>query len=64
MMKKFGVNSTRSEKSGPKIKKGIALRKSKIITCECGAKLEKCCDNDLTCEISVLKCPKCGRDVS
>lgn len=67
MLKKFGINSTRAEKSGPSVKRGIAVPSptvhSKIVTCECGAKLKKSCANEMICEISALTCPKCGREV-
>ena len=69
MMKKIGINTTRFEKNTPPIKWGIAASKvsrfSKRVTCpSCGAKLEKCCDNEMVCEISTVKCPKCGAEVS
>ena len=69
MMKKVGVNTTRFEKNGPAVKKGISVPKaerfSKRVVCpSCGARLEKTCDNEMLCEISTVKCPKCGADVA
>lgn len=66
MIIKKGVNETRAEKSGPTVKKGITAKDKyrKIIKCACGAMLEKCCKDELTCEVSVVMCPKCGAQVS
>jgi hypothetical protein len=67
MLTKFGVNSVCAKKSGPTVKKSIAKpgsRKfSRVVTCECGARLEKTCENEMVCEIAALACPKCGREV-
>lgn len=67
MLKKFGINTVSSKKSGPTVKKAIALPAShkfrKVIHCECGAKLSKCCDDEKMCERSFACCPKCGREV-
>jgi hypothetical protein len=69
MLVKKGVNTTREEKSGPTVKEGIASTSrnkfKRIVTCShCKTKLEKCCDNEMVCEISILKCPRCGANVS
>ena len=69
MMKKIGINTTRFEKSGPTVKKGVAAPKegrfTKRVVCpECGANLEKSCDNEMFCDISTVKCPKCGADLN
>lgn len=65
MMKKFGVNETRAEKRGPVVKDAVASksRHVKVVTCECGTRLEKSCPDELACELSSLKCPKCGKEV-
>ena len=69
MLVKKGVNTTREEKNGPTVRSGISSNKGKgrfrrTITCSnCNAKLEKCCENEMFCEISVLKCPRCGAKV-
>ena len=63
MLKKFGVNSTRAEKSGPTVKSGISGPTKRIITCACGRKFEKACPNELVCEISSFTCPHCGKTV-
>lgn len=66
MMEKFGVNSTREEKSGPVIKNAIKTDDEsyeKIVICSCGKKFVKKCPNKDVCEISVLKCPHCGADL-
>lgn len=65
-MVKRGINETRAEKSGPTVKKGITResKDKKIIKCACGAVLEKSCPDPLTCEISSVTCPNCGRSVS
>ena len=65
MMLKKGINSTREEKRGPTVKSGIAAAHKKVVRCgNCNAVLEKSCSNSLVCEVSSLKCPKCGAMVS
>lgn len=65
MLKKFGVNTTRALKSGPVVKDAVEEKDhSKVVTCSCGAKLEKRCRNEYVCETSVMRCPKCGAKVS
>jgi len=69
MIVKRGINTTREEKSGPTVRKGIASSSKnkfrKIVTCSnCKTKLEKSCENEMFCEISVLKCPRCGAIVN
>ena len=64
MLKKFGVNSTREEKSGPVVKCGISKKVRKTITCACGKKFEKECPSEAFCEISSFTCPYCGREIS
>lgn len=63
-MIKTGVNNTRAEKAGPIVRKGIGNSVKKVVTCSvCKCKLEKSCPNEMLCEVSVLKCPKCGTEV-
>ena len=65
MMKKIGINTTRAQKQGPTQKNAIGKKVcKKVITCSCGAKLEKACENEYVCDVSVLTCPKCGKKVS
>jgi uncharacterized protein (UPF0212 family) len=67
VLRKFGVTTTRSLKSGPVVKDAVDERDddhSKVVTCSCGAKLEKRCRNEYVCETSVMRCPKCGAKVS
>jgi len=64
MLKKFGVNSTRSEKNGPVVKNAIEEKRAeKIVVCGCGKKFIKSCPNKDVCDISILKCPHCGADI-
>lgn len=64
MLVKNGINTTRAQKDGPTMRKGIVGSVKKIVTCSvCKCKLEKSCPNEMMCEISILKCPKCGSDV-
>lgn len=66
MLEKFGVNSTRAEKSGPTVKNGIKMEDEtyqKIVLCSCGKKFVKSCPNKDVCDISILKCPHCGNDI-
>lgn len=68
MLTKKGINTVRAEKSGPNVKQGIAMqsnkRYKKVVTCSnCSAKLEKDCPSELDCDISQLKCPRCGNPV-
>lgn len=66
MLTKTGVNSTRSQKCGPTVREGVKAGKAfkKVVKCAvCNAKLEKSCSNEMVCEISTLKCPRCGTDV-
>lgn len=64
MMNKFGINSTRAEKSGPVVKDAIIeQRAEKIVVCSCGKKFIKSCPNQDVCDISILKCPHCGADI-
>jgi len=58
MMKKFGVNSTRAEKRGPVVKKGIGFQK--LVTCSCGKKFMKSCSDQGLCEATAHTCPYCG----
>lgn len=66
MMVKKGINSTRAEKQGPTVKQGIDSKgHKKTVRCpNCKSVLEKCCSNELVCEISIMTCPKCGNKVS
>jgi hypothetical protein len=69
MMLKRGVNTTREEKNGPTVRRGISSpakrRFRKVLTCpNCKTRLEKFCENEMFCEISSLKCPRCGEIVS
>lgn len=68
MLKKIGINTTRTLKNGPNVKNGINKdnkdKFKKVVTCSCGAKLEKACENEYVCDISVLVCPKCGKPIS
>jgi uncharacterized protein (UPF0212 family) len=66
MLKKFGITTTRALKSGPVVKDAAAQEEdhSKMVTCSCGAKLEKRCRNKYVCDVSVMRCPKCGAKVS
>jgi hypothetical protein len=67
MLKKIGINTTRQQKQGPNIKDGIpkkAARFKKIVTCACGCKMEKSCENEWVCDITNLLCPKCGEVIS
>lgn len=63
MMTKRGINETKAEKTGPTVKQGItsSKRHKKVLKCACGALLEKECGDALTCEVSSVKCPKCGK---
>lgn len=64
MMEKFGVNSTRAEKTGPVVKNAIEEKRAeKIVTCKCGKTFVKSCPNEDVCAISVLTCPHCGADI-
>jgi len=61
MLTKFGINNTRSEKSTPTVKNGAF---KKIVACKaCGCKCEKSCPSEELCDMSVLKCPKCGQEI-
>lgn len=69
MLLKKGINTSYEKKTGPNVKEGIATPKDKkhtrsVVCSGCGARLEKQCHNEMMCEISVLKCPKCGASVS
>jgi hypothetical protein len=65
MLKKIGINTSRAKKNGPNVKDGISRKKfAKVVVCSCGAKLEKSCENEYVCDISVLLCPKCGKQIS
>ncbi len=65
MMKKIGINTTRTQKAGPKVRNGIEKKVfSKVVTCSCGCKVEKSCPNEYVCDISELVCPKCGKKIS
>lgn len=61
MMKKFGVNTTRAEKRGPVVKKGISFQK--MVACSCGKKFLKTCSNEEICDITVHTCPFCGATI-
>lgn len=66
MLKKYGINTTRAEKNGPTVRRGIAVEKGKFVrtlSCPCGAKLEKTCESEALCEITPARCPKCGRKI-
>ena len=66
MLVKRGINSTRAEKTGPTVKQGISAKThKKIVRCSsCNSVLEKTCSDALVCEISSMKCPKCGELVT
>lgn len=66
MLFKKGINTTREEKTGPTVKQGITTQAhKKVVKCpNCKAVLEKSCSSAMVCEISTMKCPKCGTMVS
>lgn len=64
MLKKFGINSTRAEKTGPTVKQGLTAGSFKrMITCSCGKKFEKACPSEMACDISMFTCPHCGSTI-
>lgn len=61
MLKKFGINTTRAEKTGPKVKQGITTASfTRVVTCSCGKKFEKSCPSEMACDITMFTCPHCG----
>lgn len=60
MLTKFGVNNTRSQKVSPPVRGPF----KKLVVCKyCGCKCEKTCLTEELCDLSVLKCPKCGKEI-
>jgi len=44
----------------PEPNKPQGERHSKIVKCDCGTKFVKSCPSKEVCDISKVKCPKCG----
>jgi len=66
MLKKFGVNTTRAEKTGPTVKNAIKVEEEaveRLVVCSCGKKFMKKCANKDLCDISVFTCPYCGASI-
>ena len=62
MMKKYGVNNTRAEKSGPTVKNAISHRKM-VVCGGCKKRFEKECPSEEICDISAVCCPYCGASI-
>ncbi len=68
MLTKLGIVTNREFKRGPEVHSALstknAERHEKIVTCSCGKKFKKSCENAMLCEISGFDCPYCGTHFS